>query len=103
MARRGSDKRGSGEIGRNRVWLEQGCGRTLIDKLGSSLSLLGDIFRIDLEEEMRSWPLGLGPGPGPGWARFCAVSLSWNCRMTGGLYTHVFTDVWYQMLVLVTL
>ena len=69
MARRGSDKRGSGEIGRNRVWLEQGCGRTLIDKLGSSLSLLGDIFRTDLEEEMRSWPLGLGPGPGPGWAK----------------------------------
>ena len=57
VARRGSD----GEIGRNRVWLEQGCGRTFIDKLGSSLSLLGDTFRTDMEEEMRSWPLGQGP------------------------------------------
>ena len=36
-----------------------------MDKLGSSLSSLGDIFRTDLHEEMRSWPLGLGPGPGP--------------------------------------
>ena len=56
VARRGSAKRGSGEISRNRVWLEQGCGRTLIDKLGSSLSLLADMVRADLEEEMRSWP-----------------------------------------------
>ena len=65
VARRGSDKRDSGEIGRNRVWLEQGCGRTLIDKLGSSLSLLGDIFRIDLEEEMLGPSPGQAPGPGP--------------------------------------
>ena len=69
VARRGSDKRGSGETGRNRVWLEQECGRTLIDTLGSSLSLLGDIFRIDLEEEMlgpaRARARAQAQGPGP--------------------------------------
>ena len=31
LARRGSDRSLSGEIHRNKVWLELGCGRTLTD------------------------------------------------------------------------
>ena len=41
--------------------LEQGCVRTLIDKLGSCLGLLGDTFRPNVKEEMLSWLLCLGP------------------------------------------
>ena len=66
MARSGSAKRGSGEMSQNRVWVEQEGGRTLIDKLGSSLSLLGDIFKTALEEEMLGPSLGQGHGPGQG-------------------------------------
>ena len=57
-ARKDAERRGSGEIVPHTVGLEQMCWRTLIHELGSSLNLLGHIFRIDLEGLAR-------PGAGP--------------------------------------